>query len=90
MKDLPVRAYGRYNAQRRINDLNPVTLRISYADDLLSQATNEPHRLVTSRVEVTLLTQDNAELRQTDWIDLAQDRDQWRPLVNTAMNLWVP
>jgi hypothetical protein len=25
----------------------------------------------------------------TDWIDLAQDRDQWRALVNTAMNLWV-
>jgi hypothetical protein len=25
-----------------------------------------------------------------DWIDLAQDRDQWRALVNTAMNLWVP
>jgi hypothetical protein len=25
-----------------------------------------------------------------DWIDLAQDRDQWRALVNTAMNLQVP
>jgi hypothetical protein len=25
-----------------------------------------------------------------DWIDLAQDRDQWRTLVNTAMSLWVP
>jgi hypothetical protein len=24
-----------------------------------------------------------------DWIDLAQDRDQWRALVNTLMNLWV-
>jgi hypothetical protein len=24
------------------------------------------------------------------WIDLAQDRDQWRTLVNTAMNLLVP
>jgi hypothetical protein len=23
----------------------------------------------------------------TDWIDLAQDRDQWRVLVNTVMNL---
>jgi hypothetical protein len=25
-----------------------------------------------------------------DWIDLAQDRDRWRALVYTAMNLWVP
>jgi hypothetical protein len=26
----------------------------------------------------------------TDWIDLAEDRDQWRALVNTIMNLRVP
>jgi hypothetical protein len=25
-----------------------------------------------------------------DWIDLGEDRDQWRVLVNTVMNLWVP
>jgi hypothetical protein len=25
-----------------------------------------------------------------DWIDVAQDRDQWRALVNTVMNLGVP
>jgi hypothetical protein len=34
------------------------------------------------------------DLRETrwdrmDWIDLTQDRDQWRALVNTVMNLKV-
>jgi hypothetical protein len=35
------------------------------------------------------------EVRETgwsgmDWIDVAQDRDQWRVLVNAVMDLRVP
>jgi hypothetical protein len=25
-----------------------------------------------------------------DWIDLAQDREQWRATMNMVMNLWIP
>ena len=25
-----------------------------------------------------------------NWADSAQDRDYWRPLVNSALNLWIP
>jgi hypothetical protein len=25
-----------------------------------------------------------------DWISLAQDRNRWRAVVNSVLNLWVP
>ena len=35
------------------------------------------------------------DLKETDintrnWFDLAQDRDYWRAIMNTALDLWVP
>jgi hypothetical protein len=30
------------------------------------------------------------EWGSVDWINLTQDRDQWRALVKAVMNLWVP
>jgi hypothetical protein len=37
-----------------------------------------------------LLLYDRTGWDGMDWIDLAEDRDKWRALVNTAMNLRVP
>jgi hypothetical protein len=25
-----------------------------------------------------------------DWMHMAEDKDQWRALVNTVMNFWIP
>jgi hypothetical protein len=30
------------------------------------------------------------EWNGVDWIDMAQDRNQWRALVNMVLNLWLP
>jgi hypothetical protein len=31
----------------------------------------------------------NTEWHGMDWINLAQDMDQWRAVVNTVMKFWV-
>jgi hypothetical protein len=46
----------------------------------------QKHRLVDN-ITMDLL---ETEWGERDWIDMAQDWDQWRTLVNVIMNLWVP
>jgi hypothetical protein len=38
-----------------------------------------------SKIDLTEIEWDDV-----DWIDLAQDREQWRALLNMVMNLRVP
>jgi hypothetical protein len=46
-----------------------------------------PRRRLVNNIKIDLR---EIEWDGMDWIDLAQDRDQRRALVNTVMNLQVP
>jgi hypothetical protein len=51
------------------------------------RALRKPRQRWVDNIKMTL-----TELRwgNMDWIDLAQDKDHWRALVNTVMNIRVP
>jgi hypothetical protein len=47
----------------------------------------KPRRMWVDNIKLDLI---QIILGSMEWTDLAQDRDQWRALVNTVMNLRVP
>jgi hypothetical protein len=72
---------------------------IQWVPGVLSPGVNRPGREVdhspptnaeVKKMWIYTSTPSYAEWDGMDWDDLAQDRDQWRALMNTVMNLWVP
>jgi len=51
---------------------------------------NRPLRRTRREWEDNIKTDFQTVGWETDWIELAQDRDRWRSLVNAVMNLRVP
>jgi len=49
--------------------------------------TERPRRIWDDNIQMEIQEE---ECGGMDWIDLAQDRDRWRALVNAVMNLRVP
>jgi hypothetical protein len=46
-----------------------------------------PRRRRVDNIQINLT---EVECDGVDWIDMAQDRDQWKALVNTVLKLRVP
>ena len=58
-----------------------------YIYDISSLRVNLPRRRWENNIKMDL---QEVGCRGMDWIELAQDRDRWRALVNAVMNLRVP
>jgi hypothetical protein len=59
----------------------------SQANILLCFFQNRPRRRCEDNIKMDLR---GIGFGDVDWINLAQDRDRWRALVNMIMNLRVP
>jgi hypothetical protein len=61
----------------------------------LSSSSSQVALIKQFKKYVELYLQPKMDLREigwdeVDWIDMAQDRDQWRALVNKVLNLRIP
>ena len=70
-------AYG--GGERRVQGFGGETLG--------KDTTGEPRRRWEDNIKMDL---QEVGCGVMDWIELLQDRDKWRALVNAVMNLWVP
>jgi len=61
-------------------------MQLKFVPEILPKPLGRPRRRWEDNIKMDL-----QELGRwyTDWIQLAQDRDSWRTLVNAVMNLWV-
>jgi hypothetical protein len=67
--------------------LNNLSYNHNFSTPLILKALGRPRRRWVENIKM--------DLREigwdvVDWFDTAQDRDQWRALVNTVLNLRVP
>jgi predicted small integral membrane protein len=51
------------------------------------RALGRPRRKWVDKIRIDLV---EVVWGDVDWIGLVQDRDRWRALVNSVLNLWVP
>jgi hypothetical protein len=41
-------------------------------------------------VDIVQMVLREIEWDGTDWIDVAEDREYWRDVMNTVRNIWIP
>jgi hypothetical protein len=80
----------RFECRSEINDAKinlSIYIYIKYAGQVGKSPLGRPRRRWVDNIKMDL---GEIGWDGMDWIDVAQDRDQWRALVNMVMNLRVP